>query len=199
MRRLALLGGVASILATVITASGAGTAPRRRLSGGVGGETGWMRLLGIYLNDQLALGVAGRELARRAASENPGSELGAFLERLAREVTEDVEVLEAAMHRLGIPLSRMKRPLALVAERVGRLKPNGQLRGYSPLSRFVELETLALGLDGKKLLWANMRDVARVGDRLVDVDFDGLIERATRQREELEPFRVAAGRESLTR
>ena len=158
-----------------------------------------MRLLGIYLNDQLALGVAGRELARRAASENPGSELGAFLERLAREVTEDVEVLEAVMQRLGIPLSRMKRPLALVAERVGRLKPNGQLRGYSPLSRFVELETLALGLDGKKLLWANMRDVARVGDRLVDVDFDGLIERATRQREELEPFRVAAGRESLTR
>ena len=156
-------------------------------------------LLGIYLNDQLALGVAGRELARRAASENTGSELGAFLERLALEVTEDVEVLEAVMKRLGIPLSRMKRPLALVAERLGRLKPNGQLRGYSPLSRFVELESLALGLDGKKLLWANLRDVAQVGDRLADVDFGALIERATRQREELEPFRVAAGRESLTR
>ena len=158
-----------------------------------------MRLLGIYLNDQLALGVAGRELARRAASENTGSELGAFLERLAREVTEDVDVLEAVMQRLEIPRSRMKRPLALVAERVGRLKPNGQLRGYSPLSRFVELESLALGLEGKKLLWANLRDVAEVADRLVGVDFDALIERATRQREELEPFRVAAGRESLTR
>ncbi len=156
-------------------------------------------LLGIYLNDQLALGVAGRELARRAASENTGSELGAFLERLALEVTEDVEVLEAVMKRLGIPLSRMKRPLALVAERLGRLKPNGQLRGYSPLSRFVELESLALGLDGKKLLWANLRDLAQVGDRLADVDFGALIERATRQREELEPFRVAAGHESLTR
>ena len=171
----------------------------RRLSGGVDGETGWMRLLGIYLNDQLALGVAGRELARRAASENTGSELGAFLERLAREVTEDVDTLEAVMQRLEIPLSRMKRPLALVAERVGRLKPNGQLRGYSPLSRFLELESLALGLDGKKLLWANLRDVAQVADRLVGVDFDALIERAARQREELEPFRVAAGRESLTR
>jgi hypothetical protein len=158
-----------------------------------------MWLLGIYLNDQLALGVAGRELARRAASENTGSELGAFLERLARDVTEDVDTLEAVMQRLEIPLSRMKRPLALVAERVGRLKPNGQLRGYSPLSRFLELESLALGLDGKKLLWANLRDVAQVADRLVGVDFDALIERAARQREELEPFRVAAGRESLTR
>ena len=124
------------------------------------GETGWMRLLGIYLNDQLALGVAGRELARRAASENTGSELGAFLDRLARDVAEDVDMLEAVMQRLEIPLSRMKRPLALVAERVGRLKPNGQLRGYSPLSRFLELESLALGLDGKKLLWANLGDLA---------------------------------------
>jgi hypothetical protein len=91
----------------------------------------------------------------------------------------------------------MKRPLALVAERVGRLKPNGQLRGYSPLSRFLELESLALGLDGKKLLWANVRDFANGGDQLVDIDFDALIERAARQREELEPFRVAAGREAL--
>ena len=158
-----------------------------------------MRLLGIYLNDQLALGVAGRELARRAASENAGTELGVFLDRLAREVTEDVDTLEGVMQRLGIPLSRMKRPLAFVAERVGRLKPNGQLRGYSPLSRFLELESLALGLDGKKLLWANVRDLARGGDRLGEIDFDSLIERAARQREELEPFRIAAGRESLTR
>jgi len=171
----------------------------RGLSAGVDGQTGWMRLLGIYLNDQLALGVAGRELARRAASENTGTELGAFLERLAREVTEDVDTLQGVMQRLGIPLSRMKRPLALVAERVGRLKPNGQLRGYSPLSRFLELESLALGLDGKKLLWANVGDLANVGDRLADIDFGALIDRAARQREELERFRLAAGRESLTR
>lgn len=158
-----------------------------------------MRLLGIYLNDQLALGVAGRELARRAASENDGTELGAFLERLAREVTEDVDALERMMERLGIQLSRVKRPLALVAERVGRLKPNGSLRSYSPLSRFLELESLALGLDGKKLLWSNLRDLAGVRDRLEDVDFDALIERAERQREAIEPFRLEAGRDALQR
>jgi hypothetical protein len=158
-----------------------------------------MRLLGIYLNDQLALGVAGRELARRAAAENDGSDLGAFLERLAREVTEDVDTLERIMRELGIELSRVKRPLALVAERVGRLKPNGSIRGYSPLSRFLELESLALGLDGKGLLWTNLRDLAGVRDRLADVDFDALVERATRQREQLEPFRAAAGGDALGR
>ena len=88
-----------------------------------------MRLLGIYLNDQLALGVAGRELARRAQRENAATELGTFLQRLAIEVGEDVDALERIMQRLGVPLSRVKRPLALVAERVGRLKPNGRVRG----------------------------------------------------------------------
>jgi hypothetical protein len=154
-------------------------------------------LLGIYLNDQLALGVAGRELARRAAAENQGSELGTFLQRLAVEVTEDVDTLESIMGRLGIPLSRVKRPLAVVAERVGRLKPNGRLRGYSPLSRFLELESLALGLDGKKVLWSNLRDLADVRERLQDVDFDALIQRAQRQRDDLEPHRLEAGRVAL--
>jgi hypothetical protein len=156
-----------------------------------------MQLLGIYLNDQLALGVAGRELARRAQRQNEGTELGTFLQRLALEVTEDVDTLERIMERLDIPLSRVKRPLALVAERAGRLKPNGQLRGYSPLSRFLELESLALGLDGKRLLWSNVRDLAGVSGRLDGVDFDALIERAQKQRDELEPHRVEAGRAAL--
>ncbi len=65
----------------------------------------------------------------------------------------------------------MKRPLAVAAERVGRLKPNGRLREYSPLSRFDELDFLAMGIDGKKLLWANLRDLAGLAARLSDVDF----------------------------
>jgi hypothetical protein len=116
---------------------------------------------------------------------------------LATEVTEDVNTLEGIMERLEIELSPVKRPLALVAERVGRLKPNGQIRGYSPLSRFLELESLALGLDGKKVLWSNLRDLAGVSGRLDGVDFDALIARAQRQRDELEPHRVEAGRAAL--
>jgi hypothetical protein len=153
-----------------------------------------MKLLGIYLNDHLALGVAGRELVRRAARQNEGTELGAFLERLAREVAEDLETLRAIVERLELPVSRVKPPLALVAERVGRLKPNGQLTGYSPLSRYLELESLALGIEGKALLWANLRDLAGVRDRLEGIDLDALLERAKRQRDELEPHRLDAGR-----
>jgi hypothetical protein len=61
----------------------------------------------------------------------------------------------------------------------------------------VELDFLAMGIEGKKLLWANLRDLAGLSSRLADIDFDGLIERAQWQREEIEPFRAQAGRDAL--
>ena len=157
------------------------------------------RLLAIYLNDQLALGVGWRELARRSQRANAGTPLGDALERVATGIAEDVATFEAIMRRLGVGVSPVKPRLAVVAERVGRLKPNGRVRSYSPLSRFSELDVLADGIEGKKVLWANLRDLAGLAERLPDVDFDALIERAQRQRDELEPFRLEAGRDALRR
>lgn len=151
------------------------------------------------MNDQLALGVAWREVARRTARQNEGTALGEALTGVAAAIAADVETFEAIMERLGIGRDRVKTSLAAVAERFGRLKLNGQLRGYSPLSRFVELDVLAMGIEGKKILWANLRDFADLSERLPDVDFDGLIERAGRQRAALEPFRAPAGREAFGR
>jgi len=85
----------------------------------------------------------------------------------------------------------------VVAERAGRLKLNGRLTSYSPLSRFAELDFLAIGIEGKKQLWQNLRDGADLATRLPDVDFDGLVERAQRQRDDIEPFRRAAGEAAL--
>jgi hypothetical protein len=155
------------------------------------------RFLAIYMNDQLALGIGWRELARRARGENRGNPLGEALDRVATGIAEDVETFEGIMRRLGVGRDRLKPPLAMAAERLGRLKPNGQLRGYSPLSRFAELDVLAMGIEGKKILWANLRDFAGIATRLPDVDFERLIERAERQRAALEPFRAQAGREAL--
>lgn len=151
------------------------------------------------MNDQLAAGVLWREVARRARRNNEGTELGAALERVAAAIAEDVATFERIMDRLGIPRSRVKRLAATASERIGRLKLNGRLVKYSPLSRFVELDFLAMGIEGKKILWINLRDFAGLAERVPDVDFDGLIERAQRQRDELEPFRAAAGREALSR
>ena len=154
-------------------------------------------LLRIYMDDQLALGVAWRELARRAQRNNAGTELGRVLAGVADGIAEDVATFETIMRRLGMSRSVVKPALAAAAERVGRLKLNGRVRGYSPLSRFVELDFLAMGIDGKKLLWANLRDLADVKSRLPDIDFDRLIERAEAQRAEIEPFRREAARRAF--
>jgi hypothetical protein len=157
------------------------------------------RFLRIYMNDQLAAGVLWRELARRAQRNNAGTELGTALERVARAIAEDVETFATLMDRLHLPRSRVKPAAAIAAERVGRLKPNGRLRSYSPLSRFIELDALAMGIEGKLILWQNLRDDAGLAGRVPDVDFDRLIERARRQRDELEPHRRAAGTAALAR
>ena len=155
------------------------------------------RLLGLYLNDQLALGFVWREVARRSRKSNQGSELGAAVGRVADAIAEDVAMFEQIMERLGIPRSPLKPRLAVVAERLGRLELNGRLFEYSPLSRFEELDFLRMGIDGKIVLWANLRDLAELRSRLPDIDLDHLIERAERQRAELEPFRLEAGRAAL--
>jgi hypothetical protein len=153
--------------------------------------------LAIYMNDQLALGVLWREVARRSARENAGTAAGAALERVATAIAEDVETFEQVMARLEIPRTPAKPLLAIAGERVGRLKLNGRLTGYSPLSRFEELDFLLMGIDGKVVLWTNLRDHAGLGARLPDVDFDGLADRARQQRALLEPFHAESGREAL--
>lgn len=153
------------------------------------------RALAIYMNDQLAAGVVWREVARRSAKSNAGTELGATVARVATQIAEDVETFERLMERLDVERSRVKPPLAMAAERIGRLKLNGRLLSYSPLSRFAELDFLAAGIEGKKILWGNLRDFAGLATRLPDVDFDDLIQRAERQRAELEPHRAQAGRD----
>jgi hypothetical protein len=149
----------------------------------------------IYLNDHLAGATAGLSLARRALSNNRGTPFEGFLETLAGEIDEDRETLRKIMRGLDVSEDPVKRVTALAAELVGRLKLNGSLFGYSPLSRVVELEGLLLGVTGKLGLW---RALADAGDpRLEKFDLDALASRAEAQRDGLERHRLDAARIAL--
>jgi hypothetical protein len=153
--------------------------------------------LSIYLNDQLAMGVLWRELARRAQRNNRGTPDEAVLAQVGSAIAEDVETFRDIMRRVGIRSNPVKTGLAAAAERLGRLKPNGRLVRYSPLSRFIELEILVMGIEAKKQLWATLRDLADLGRRVPAIDFDELIERAENQRATLDPLRLRAGRDAF--
>ena len=153
--------------------------------------------LRIYMNDQLALGLLWREVAKRAARENAGSDVGLALAEVAQAISEDVQTFERMMRSLGLRRNIVKSGLAVAAERVGRLKLNGSLWSYSPLSRFSELEFLIMGIEGKKQLWATLSDLTSLSARLPDVDFAWLTARAEAQRAALEPYRERTGREAF--
>lgn len=103
------------------------------------------KLLSIYLNDHLAGAAAGLELARRTLSNNEGTSYESFLRDLVQAIEEDKTELESLMDTLGISHDRLKQGAAWVAEKAGRLKLNGQLTGYSPLSRLVRAGRPLLG------------------------------------------------------
>ncbi len=153
------------------------------------------RLLAIYLNDHLGGSSIAVGRCRHTRDRNRGTELGTFLDRLLVEIEEDRATLERVMDRVGAARSRVKPLLGAMLELFGRLKPNGQLTGYSPLSRFLELEVLSIGVEGKRLLWLALGQLA--DPRLAEFDFGGLAERAQGQREGLEPHRIAAGRNAV--
>jgi hypothetical protein len=153
------------------------------------------KLLGIYLNDHLAGSVVGSRLARRIAKHNQGNHYGSEASRLAEEIEQDKGALEGLMERLGVRKKRTRLAVAALAETAGRLKPNGRLVGYSPLSRVIELEALTIGITGKLELWQSLK---ATGERMAGVDPDQLIERADDQRNRVQDLHAQAAREAFS-
>jgi hypothetical protein len=148
------------------------------------------RLLGIYLRDHLAGSVAALELVERTARSNETNTLGQFLTSLHEEIRADQETLVDVMETLGVEPSRVKNGLAWTVEKAGRLKLNGRLLRYSPLSRMYELETLEAGIVGKRSLWTNLQSLDDA--RLAGFDLPRLVERAEAQRAAVEEWRRRA-------
>lgn len=154
-------------------------------------------MLAIYLNDHLTAATGARELARRAERSNHGTRYGSFLRRLVREIDEDRSALFEIMRRLGIRIDRLKVIGGWGAEKLGRLKLNGRLIGYSPLSRLVELEALTLGVSGKLGLWRVLLELD-----LPELDaprLRRLVRRAESQLKRVEEQRLRAAAEALCR
>jgi hypothetical protein len=156
-----------------------------------------MDLLAIYLNDHLAGATVGRELARRAASSNSRSDYGHFLELLATDIDEDRDTLLEILRALGAPVDQLKVLGGWGAEKLGRFKLNGRLLGYSPLSRVVELEGLALGVRGKLALWRALALLEQKRPELESFELTHLIARAERQLDEVESYRLRAAAEAF--
>jgi hypothetical protein len=111
------------------------------------------RLLRNYLRDHHAGSVAGAGLAGRVLRNNRGTTFEEDLRGLVDEINADQEDLRRVMSLVGVRPNRVKDALATAAEHVARLKPNGRVSSYSPLSRVVEIEGLVMAVSGKLAGW----------------------------------------------
>jgi hypothetical protein len=155
------------------------------------------KLLGIYLNDHLAGSVIGGNLARRITRQNEGNEYGTKVAQIAREIDEDQATLREVMNRAGVRRKQLRLVVARLTEVASRLKRNGRLVGYSPLSRVLELEALTMGITGKLELWRSLEALEN-GLGIGGFDFAALAARAEDQRDRAEELRVRAAREALS-
>jgi hypothetical protein len=145
--------------------------------------------LDAYLSDHLAGSAAAIELIDKLVrSTNGDSEFGAYLAELRRDVDADRAALERVMETLGTAPSAIKEAGGWLLEKASRIKFDPRVTGSEHLSRLMETETLALGVEGKLAGWRALKVVP--GD--LGVDLDALIQRAVDQRRRLEPFRMDA-------
>lgn len=153
--------------------------------------------LEIYLKDHYAGAIAALELIEHSIASHEGTSWAAFFTELQSDVKADHEQLHNLMESLGFADSMVRNAGAWVAEKFARAKLGFSGGEGSELRLLQTLESLALGISGKQLLWRALQAVRDSSPVLQKRDFGLLEKRATEQLEKVEAKRLLAARESL--
>jgi hypothetical protein len=153
--------------------------------------------LATYLNDHLAGSVVALELLEHLEAERPGSAGAPILATVRADIETDRDTLEQLMARLEIGVSRPRQATAWVTEKVGELKLRIDDPEQGALRRLEALETISLGIEGKRGLWEALRAASDGVPSLGELDYPGLIRRAADQRAVVERLRLQAATDAL--
>jgi uncharacterized coiled-coil protein SlyX len=146
--------------------------------------------LDVYLNDHVAGSTMGLDLARRLASQVEGA-LGQVMAGIADEIERDRETLERLMDRVGTSQNPVKQGITWMAEKASRLKFSGATTGDRELGTLLALETLSLGVEGKRCLWESLALIPDADPAIQELDLSELTARAASQRATIDRERLA--------
>jgi len=152
----------------------------------------------VYLNDHLAGATAGVNLIEQAADRHRSDELGEFFAPLAVEIKADHATLERLIEDMGVAKSASKTALAEVGSKIAAPKFTAKGAGNEHLGDFVTLETLSIGVEGKRCMWVALQTVTDAYPELQALDLSELESRAQGQRERLENKRNETAPLALT-
>jgi hypothetical protein len=155
------------------------------------------RAIDVYLNDHLGGSTLGSNLAEQIRDHAEGTPLAAVMGPLAAEIEEDRQALEGLMDDLGVSRNPVKQVAGWVSEKASRVKFSGAGSGEGEQSLMMAVESLRLGVAGKKCLWLALTEVRGDYESLEGVDLEQLIARASSQETTLERERVALAARAL--
>jgi len=153
-----------------------------------------MDQLSDYLNDHLAGSVAAVELLDRLVETYTAKPLERFFRELRDDIRADQGQLEELIAKLGIKESTVRKAGAWIAEKISRPKIDLDADSKSDLGLFLALETLVLGITGKRSLWRALGAASRAVPELARLDYSGLDKRAIDQCERVEARRLEIAR-----
>jgi hypothetical protein len=147
-----------------------------------------------YLEDHLAGADVGLTIASRLERAHPGTEISATMGRMSRQIREERALVADALRGLDTSPDLVRRAMGIV----GSL---GRLAGSLPLvpepSLLEDLEALAVGVWGKRLLWGAIGRVQEFESGFDGIDVDELAARAEEQEKEILALRQMAIAEVL--
>lgn len=152
--------------------------------------------LRTYLHDHLAAARMAIDLLEALSDRHRGEALGTLTAELLLQVREDRDTLIRLAERTGMRRgNRLKEVAARIAERATRTKLRSG--GSDGVRALQALETLALGVWGKRALWLALATVVPEAPELREFDFGRLVERAESQHARLEAHRLGIAQGAL--
>ena len=153
--------------------------------------------LASYLNDHLAGSVVALELLDHLEEDGAGTTRASILADVHADIEADRQELEAFMAQLGVTVSAPRKATGWLVEKLGEIKLHLDDPGDGALRRLEALETVSLGIEGKRALWHALAAAAEDAPGLNGLDYTRLGRRAETQREVVETLRLHAAKEAF--
>lgn len=153
--------------------------------------------LATYLHDHLAGSAVAIELLEHLEKVHGGTELAPFFATLRQDILADRDKLDALIARVGGSIGTVRAAVGWLGEKAARLKLRMDDVSGGDFRLLEATELVAVGIEGKRGLWAALAQVSASVPELRGPDYARLIERAVEQRRRIEQVRLAAARSAL--
>ena len=153
--------------------------------------------LSRYLNDHLAGSSGALLLIQEICDKHDIPEAVEFFRDLKIKVSEDRLLLEELLKKVDQEPSLMMKAAGGVAARVGGLKLMWEKVEPGQLGMFEALEMLAIGIQGKRMLWMVLHEISTWFPEWDGVDFRSLELEAIEQRDGVDAWRIEAAADAL--